>query len=279
MYPADFDYYRPESVSDAIKLLQDNPEAKLLAGGHSLLPVMKLRLAQPTALIDISRLSELKGVREEGGALVIGAGTTYHELMNDDTMKQKLAVLVDAADHVGDVQVRNLGTIGGACAHCDPASDFPAILLALDAEVKSVGPNGERTQSAAEFFMDMFTPNLEPEEVVTEIRIPNIDQIAGATYQKFAHPASGYAIVGVGAVRTSGGEVRMAVTGSVPIAARLSAVEAEISGKELTEDNINAAVEKATEGLDFVGDIHASEEYRAHLTKVYARRTLQTLAG
>jgi aerobic carbon-monoxide dehydrogenase medium subunit len=279
MYPAEFDYYRPENVSDAIKLLQDNPEAKLLAGGHSLLPVMKLRLAQPTALIDISQLSELKGVREDGGALVIGAGTTYHELMNDATVKQKLPVLVETADDVGDVQVRNMGTIGGACAHCDPASDFPAMLLALDAEIKSVGPNGERTQSAAEFFMDMFTPNLEPEEVVTEIRIPNVDGIAGATYQKFSHPASGYAIVGVGAVRTSGGDVRLAVTGSVPIAVRLSAVESEISGKDLNEETIKAAAEKATEGLDFVGDIHASEDYRAHLTKVYARRALEKIAG
>lgn len=279
MYPAEFDYHRPESVSDAVKLLQDNPEAKLLAGGHSLLPVMKLRLAQPSALIDISRLSELKGVREDGDAIVIGAMTTYDELMNDNTIKQKLPVLVEAADNVGDVQVRNLGTIGGACAHCDPAADFPAILLALDAEIKSIGSNGERTQGASEFFMDMFTPNLEPDEVVTEIRIPNVANITGATYIKFAHPASGYAVVGIGAVRTSDGNVRMSVTGSVPIAARLSAVESEISGKDLTEDNISAAAEKATEGMDFIGDIHASDEYRAHLTKVYAKRALQRIAG
>jgi aerobic carbon-monoxide dehydrogenase medium subunit len=279
MYPAEFDYYRPESVSDAIKLLQDNPEAKLLAGGHSLLPVMKLRLAQPTALIDISRLSELKGIREDGDTIVIGAMTTYHELMNDSNVKQKLPALVEAADNVGDVQVRNLGTIAGACAHCDPASDFPAILLSLDAEIKSVGPNGERTQPASEFFMDMFTPNLEPEEVVTEIRIPNVSNIANATYIKFAHPASGYAIVGIGAVRTSSGDVRLSVTGSVPIAARMTAVEQEISGKDLTADNIKAAVEKAGDGLDFIGDIHASDEYRAHLTKVYARRALEKIAG
>jgi aerobic carbon-monoxide dehydrogenase medium subunit len=279
MYPAEFDYHRPESVSDAIKLLQDNPEAKLLAGGHSLLPVMKLRLAQPSALIDISRLAELKGVREDGDTVVIGAMTTYHELMDSDVIKQKLPALVEAADNVGDVQVRNLGTIGGACAHCDPASDFPAILLALDAEIKSVGSNGERTQSAAEFFMDMFTPNLEPEEVVTEIRVPNVSNIAGATYIKFAHPASGYAVVGIGAVRTNDGNVRISVTGSVPIAARLSAVESEISGKDMTEDNINSAAEKATEGMDFIGDIHASDEYRAHLTKVYTKRALQKIAG
>ncbi len=277
MYPAEFDYHRPESVSDAIKLLQENPEAKLLAGGHSLLPVMKLRLAQPSALVDISRISDLKGVREDGDTIVIGAMTTYSELMGSDVIKQKLPCLIDAADNVGDVQVRNMGTIGGACAHCDPASDFPAILLALESEIKSVGPNGERTQSSSEFFMDMFTPKLEPDEVVTEIRIPNVSNIAKATYIKFAHPASGYAIVGIGAVRTNDGNVQLSVTGSVPIAARLSAVESEISGKDLSDDNIKAAAEKATEGLDFVGDIHASDEYRAHLTKVYARRALESL--
>ncbi|MEX2425501.1 MAG: xanthine dehydrogenase family protein subunit M [Thermomicrobiaceae bacterium] len=279
MYPAEFDYHRPENVSGAIQLLKDNPEAKLLAGGHSLLPVMKLRLAQPTALIDISQLSELKGVSEDGDTLVIGAMTTYHELMSSDVVKQKLPALVEAADNVGDIQVRNMGTIGGACAHCDPASDFPAILLALEAEIKSIGPDGERTQTSAEFFMDMFTPKLEPEEVVTEIRIPNVSNIANATYLKFAHPASGYAIVGIGAVRTNDGTVRLAVTGSVPIATRLTAVESEISGKELSEDNIKAASDKAGDGLEFVGDIHASDQYRAHLTTVYTRRALQKIAG
>jgi aerobic carbon-monoxide dehydrogenase medium subunit len=224
-------------------------------------------------------LSELKGIREDGDTVVIGAMTTYHELMNDSTIKQKLPSLIEAADNVGDVQVRNLGTIAGACAHCDPASDFPAILLSLEAEIKSVGPNGERTQPASEFFMDMFTPNLEPEEVVTEVRIPNVSNIANATYIKFAHPASGYAIVGIGAVRTTSGDVRLSVTGSVPIAARMTAVEQEISGKDLTEDNIKAAVEKANDGLDFIGDIHASDEYRAHLTKVYARRALEKIAS
>jgi aerobic carbon-monoxide dehydrogenase medium subunit len=279
MYPSAFDYHRPENVSDAVKLLQDNPEAKVLAGGHSLLPMMKLRLAMPGALVDISRISDLKGVREEGGALVIGAMTTYQELIESDVIKQKLPMLADAAEQVGDVQVRNMGTIGGACAHCDPASDFPAVVLALDAEIRTVSPSGEKTHKATEFFVDMFTPRLEPQEVVTEVRIPNAGDIAGATYQKFAHPASGYAIVGIAAVRTSGGDVRLAVTGSVPIATRLSSAEAEISGKDLGEANINAAAEKASDGLDFVGDIHASEEYRAHLTRVYTRRALNAIAG
>ena len=279
MYPADFDYHRPESVSDAIKLLKDNPEAKLLAGGHSLLPVMKLRLAQPSALVDISRLSELSGVREDGGAIVIGANTTYHELMASDVIKQKLPVLAEASDQVGDVQVRNKGTIGGAAAHADPASDLPAVLLALDAEIKTVSSSGEKTHKATDFFVDMFTTALQPDEVITEIRIPNAGDVASGTYQKFAHPASGYAIVGIAAVRTSGGDVRAAVTGSVPIAVRLSAVESELSGKDLSDDNIKAAAEKAGDGLDFVGDIHASDEYRAHLTKVYTRRALQKIAG
>ncbi len=279
MYPTDFDYHRPESVSDAVKLLKENPEAKVLAGGHSLLPVMKLRLAMPTALIDITRLSELSGVREDGDAVVIGANTTYSELMASDVIKQKLPFLVDAADQVGDVQVRNVGTIGGACAHCDPAADFPAIVLALDAEIKTVGSSGEQTHKASDFFVDMFTPRLEPDEVITEIRLPNVADIASATYQKFAHPASGYAIVGVAGVRTSGGDVRLTVTGSVPITTRLTAAEGEISGKDLNEANIKAAADKAGEGLDFVGDIHASDQYRAHLTRVFTRRALEKLAG
>lgn len=277
MYPAEFDYHRPESVSDAVKLLQDNPEAKLLAGGHSLLPVMKLRLAQPTALVDISRLSELSGVREDGGDLVIGANTTYSDIIASDVIKQKLPVLAEAADQVGDVQVRNKGTIGGAAAHADPAADFPAMLLALEAEFKTVGSGGEKTHKATDFFIDMFTPALEPDEVITEVRIPNVGDIAKGAYLKFAHPASGYAIVGVAAVRTGGGDVRCAVTGAVPIAVRMNAVESEISGKDLSDDNIKNAAEKATDGLDFVGDIHASDEYRAHLTKVYTRRALEAI--
>jgi aerobic carbon-monoxide dehydrogenase medium subunit len=279
MYPAEFDYHRPDSVADAIKLLQDNPEAKLLAGGHSLLPVMKLRLAQPTALVDISSLSELAGVSEDGDTLVIGANTTYHDLMNSDVIKNKLPVLAEASDLVGDVQVRNKGTIGGAAAHADPASDLPALLLALEAEFKTVGSGGEKIHKATDFFIDMFTTALEPDEVLTEVRIPNVSSVASATYLKFAHPASGYAIVGLAAVKTNDGTVRAAVTGSVPIAVRLSAVEAEISGKDLSDDNIAAAAEKATEGMDFVGDIHASEDYRAHLTKVYTKRALKKIAG
>ena len=278
MYPAAFDYHRADSVADAIKILQENPEAKLIAGGHSLLPMMKLRLAQPAALVDISRISDLSGVREDGDSIVIGAMTTYYDLIKSDVVQQKLPMLAEAANSVGDAQVRNKGTIGGALAHCDPASDFPAVALALDAEITTVGSNGERSCNASQFFLDMFTPRLDPDEVVTQIRIPNVGSIAGATYKKFAHPASGYAIVGIAAVRTSNGDVRAAVTGSVPIAVRLSAVESEISGKDLTEDNIKAAAEKATEGMDFVGDIHASEEYRAHLTKVYTRRALEAIA-
>jgi aerobic carbon-monoxide dehydrogenase medium subunit len=279
MYPAAFDYHKVDSVADAVKILQENPEAKILAGGHSLLPMMKLRLAQPGALVDISKVSDLIGVREDGDDVVIGAMSTYHDLIASDVCQNKLPVLADAANAVGDVQVRNKGTIGGALAHCDPASDFPAVALALDAEIKSMGPDGEKTCAASDFFIDMFTPRLEPDQVVTEIRIKNVGDIAAATYKKFAHPASGYAIVGIAAVRTSGGDVRLAVTGSVPIAVRLSAAEAEISGKELNEENIKAAAEKATEGLDFVGDIHASEEYRAHLTKVYTKRALEAIAG
>jgi aerobic carbon-monoxide dehydrogenase medium subunit len=283
MYPSAFDYHRPGSVDEAIQLLQNDPEAKILAGGHSLLPIMKLRLATPTALIDLTRISDLKGVSENGNELVIGATTTYSELMESEAVRQKLPMLVEAADQVGDVQVRNVGTIGGAIAHADPASDFPAVLLALGAKIKVVGPNGDRTIDADDCFIDMFVTDVQPDEVVTEIRIPVPGANTGAVYEKFENPASGYAIVGVAAVVTKGSDgkaesVRAAVTGAGPVAQRLTSCESELNGQELTDENIKAAAEKATEGMDFLGDIHASEEYREHLTRVFAARAIKKAA-
>lgn len=279
MYPAAFDYHRVGSVADAIKMLQENPEAKILAGGHSLLPMMKLRLAQPAALIDLNGIAELTGVTEEGDSIVVGAMTTYHDLMNSDVVKSKLPILVEAADKVGDVQVRNKGTIGGAIAHADPASDFPAVVLALDAEVTVIGPNGERTITAQDMFVDMFMTDLQPEEVVTKIRFKVPPGKSGATYQKFEHPASGYAIVGIAAAVTIGNDgkaekVCVAVTGSTAVSSRLTAFEEALTGQELTEETVKGSADKAAEGLMFVGDIQASEEYREHLTKVYAARAV-----
>ena len=279
MYPSPFEYYRPSSVPDTIKLLQDNPEGKILAGGHSLLPMMKLRLANPAALIDIGTIDGLRGVTAEGDRIIIGPLTTYYDLIHNDTIRQTLPIIYDAASVVGDAQVRYRGTFGGSLAHADPASDMPAVALALDAQLKVIGPNGERTIPATEFLIDMFTTALEPDEVLTEIIIARPPARTGMTYLKFAHPASGYAIVGVAAVVTLGengtvASARVAVTGAGPVARRATATEEAVSGQAPTVDTIKAAAAKAPEGMTFLGDIHASEDYRQHLVEVYVERAL-----
>ncbi|HUG15972.1 MAG TPA: xanthine dehydrogenase family protein subunit M [Thermomicrobiales bacterium] len=273
MYPRAFEYERPGSVQEAVRILQADPEAKILAGGHSLLPVMKLRLASPGKLVDISRIAALKNISINGG-LTLGAGVTYNELLQNDRVKSGYAALCEAAAHVGDVQVRNRGTVGGAAAHADPAADLPAAFLAYGAQFVAVGPNGERTIAADDFFVDILTTALEPDEVLTQIRVPAAKSSA---YEKFAHPASGYAIVGVAAVVGSSG-VRVAVTGATYLATRLTGVEQALSSGSLTADAINAAVENIGD-LDYAGDHFASSEYRAHLTRVFARRALLRAAG
>ena len=275
MYPASFDYYRPARVPEAIQLLQQHPEAKLLAGGHSLLPMMKLRLASPSALIDLHGIAGLAGVRRDGDTLVIGPLTTYDALLSDPIIQQTLPLVVEAAQVVGDTQVRNRGTIGGAAAHADPAADFPAVLLALDATFTVVGPGGERRIAASDFFQDLFSTALQPDEVLTEIRLPQPAAGVGMAYEKFAHPASGYAIVGVAAVVGPRGEpLRVAVTGAGPVAKRATATEHALQGQALSAEAIAAAAEQATTGMTFMGDIHAGEDYRRHLTQVYVRRAL-----
>jgi len=279
MYPASFDYYRPTRVPEAIQLLQQHPEAKLLAGGHSLLPMMKLRLATPSALIDLHGIAGLAGIQREDDTLVIGPLTTYDALLTDATIQQTLPLLVEAAQVVGDLQVRNRGTIGGAAAHADPAADFPAVLLALEASFTVVGPGGERTIAASDFFQDLFTTALAPDEVLTAIRLPLPASGVGMAYEKFAHPASGYAIVGVAAVVGPQGEpVRVAVTGAGPVAKRLTASEQVLAGQAPSAAAIAQAAAQATEGMTFLGDIHAGEEYRRHLTQVYVRRALTRAA-
>jgi carbon-monoxide dehydrogenase medium subunit len=276
VYPSQFEYYRANSVAEAVQLLQQHDGAKLVAGGHSLLPLMKLRLLEPPALIDIGRIPGLAGVKVNGGA-TIGALTTYRQLMDTAGLSDRYAALVEAASVVGDVQVRNRGTIGGAVAHADPASDLPAVMLALDATFTAVGPNGTRQIKAADFFVDVLTTALQPGEVLTEIALPALPANTGSAYVKFPHPASGYAIVGVAAVVTlSGstiGSARVAVTGAGPKAVRLSGVEAALAGQPTSA--IEAAAAKAADGLDLNGDIHASEEYRAHLVRVFTRRALE----
>ncbi len=284
MYPAAFDYHRPGSVQEAVAILQENPDAKILAGGHSLLPAMKLRLAEPGAIVDLGSISGLRQLSVNGGA-TIGAMCTYDVLLNNAELKSRYPVLHEAAGWVGDIQVRNLGTIGGSAAHADPAADIPAALVALDAEFVAVGPNGERTIPASEFFIDIFTTALEPEEVLTQINLPAPQDNVVSAYEKFPHPASGYPVCGVAAVVTRDGSgnvssARITATGSVYVVTRLTGAEEALVGTSGDASAVEAAAERATEGVtEFAGDHYASSEYREHLTKVIAKRALNRALG
>jgi carbon-monoxide dehydrogenase medium subunit len=274
MFPNDFKYAAPTSLQAAIDLLQQNPDAKVLAGGHSLLPLMKLRLVSASMLVDIGQISELKGIRANGG-VIIAAYTTYRELEESQVLVVRAPMVRECVRQIGDPQVRNRGTIGGSLAHADPAADLPAVVLALGAELKAVGPNGERTIAADDFFVDMLQSALEDSELLTAITIPQIVGRVGMAYEKFKHPASGYAIVGIAAVVRKGddgtvSECRVAVTGAGPKVQRARAAEAALKGGA----DVAAVAEQAADGLDFIGDISASEEYRAHLTRVLTKRAL-----
>lgn len=281
MYPARFEYARPATLDEAIRLLQDgNGEAKLLAGGHSLLPLMKLRLLEPATLIDIGRLKDsLSYVRRENGTVAVGAMTTHHALETSDELRQSAPVVAEAAAMVGDVQVRNRGTIGGSLAHADPAGDLPAVMLALGAEMVARGPGGQRVIPADEFFVDLLTTALGPDEILVEVRLPAQRTGSGAAYRSLEHPASGYAVVGVAAVvRLEGSaiaEARLGVTGassSGPYRAR--AVEEALVGQQVSPDVLAKAASHAVDGVDVASDLFAAADYRSHLAQVYARRAL-----
>jgi carbon-monoxide dehydrogenase medium subunit len=279
MFPAAFEYHRPASVQEAVALLeQSGGDAKVLAGGHSLLPLLKLRLAEPAALIDIGRLPGLTGIQNQGGELVVGSLTTHATVATSDAVKQAAPLLAEAANVIGDQQVRNRGTIGGSLAHADPAGDLPAVILALEAQIKAVGPNGERTIPANDFFVDMLTSALQESEILTEIRVPALPSGAGTAYLKMDHPASHYALCGVAAiVQLSGGnvqDVRVAVTGVGPKAYRATGVEEALRGQAANESSVEQAAQHAADGIDALGDIHASTEYRSHLARVFAKRAL-----
>jgi carbon-monoxide dehydrogenase medium subunit len=284
MYPASFEYHRAASVEEAIGLLtRYRDDAKLLAGGHSLVPMMKLRLAQPKHVIDIGRVTGLAGIREEGGQIVIGALTTHYAVESSAAVRQRCPVLTEAAALIGDPQVRNYGTMGGSLAHADPAADWPAVMLALGAELRAVGPKGARTIKADDFFQDLFTTALGADEVLTEIRIPIPPARSGAAYAKHPHPASRFAVVGVGASVTLDGAgrcaaARVGVTGVGSRAVRARGVEAELAGKAPDAAAIGAAAQKAADGIDINADLQGSVEYKAHLTRVYARRALEAAA-
>jgi carbon-monoxide dehydrogenase medium subunit len=277
MFPAKFAYAAPGSLQEAIGLL-DEPDSKILAGGHSLLPLMKLRLAQPRLLVDIGRIPGLSYVRREDGVLAIGAMTTYREIERSNEVQQAAPVLGEAVHEVGDPQVRAKGTLAGSLAHADPAGDLPAVALALGGSVKAVSSTGERDLDFDSFFVDMLTTALQEKEIIREVRLRVPPAGAGAAYQKFDQPASHYALTGVCAVVTvSGGNIasaRIGVTGVGPKAYRPTAVEQALTGKPLEEDAIKAAVQTVADGIDVQGDIHASPEYRAHLARVLTRRAV-----
>jgi aerobic carbon-monoxide dehydrogenase medium subunit len=278
MIPSAFEYYAPTTVAEALSLLeQHGDEAKVIAGGHSLLPAMKLRLAAPSVLIDINKIAELRGVVINGN-INIGSLTTYHAIESHDGLKSSCVILPEAVAQIGDIQVRNRGTIGGSLAHADPAADPPAVMLALGAQIRVQGSGGERTISADDFFTDMLSTALEPNELITSIVVNKLGAGEGAAYVKFPHPASRYAIVGAAAyVKLDGGKVtacRIGITGAGPKAARQTASEQALLNSDGSAEAIATAADSAGSEMDFLGDIHASEDYRRAMAKVYTKRAL-----
>ncbi|MCU0492427.1 MAG: xanthine dehydrogenase family protein subunit M [Chloroflexaceae bacterium] len=278
MIPSSFEYFAPTTVAEAVSLLQKyGDDAKILAGGHSLLPAMKLRLSNFGALIDINKIHELRGIHVDGN-ISIGAMTTYHAIESSDALKATCAILPEAVSLVGDIQVRNRGTLGGSLAHADPAADPPAVMLALDAHVHVTGPGGNRTIAIGDFFTDMLTTSLQPGEIITSITLNPLGAGEGAAYSKFPHPASRYAIVGAAAyVKLEGGKVsacRIGITGAGPKAERQASAEAALIGTDGSAEAIAKAAEHAGENMDVLSDIHAGEDYRRAMIKVYTRRAL-----
>ncbi len=262
-----FEYHRPGSVAEAVRLLRERPEAKLLAGGHTLIPTLKQRLAQPSDLVDLGGIAELRGIREEGGALVIGAATPHGEVETSDLVRRTIPALAHLAGEIGDPQVRNRGTIGGSIANNDPAADWPAAVLGLGATVRT----DRREIKADDFFTGMFETALEADEIVTAVVFPRPQR---AAYAKFPNPASRYAMVGVFVAETDGG-VRVAVTGAAPCVFRLTALEQALAANFAPE-----AVDGITvDASELNSDIHASADYRAHLVKVMAKRAVAAALG
>jgi len=276
MIPASFDYESPRELNDVLALLSSREDAKLLAGGHSLLPAMKLRLAQPALLVDLSRVTGLSYIKEDGGKVRIGAMTTHADIAASSLLQKSSPLLQQAAREIGDLQVRNRGTIGGSLAHADPAADYPAAILALDAEIIAMSKRGERIIPAREFFTGLFSTALAPDEIITEVRIP-VTSPAATTYKKFAHPASGFAVVGVAVLLNMRGaaieSVAIGITGVAQNAYRATAVEKALAGQ--TAAAIAQASQSAAENVEALSDYFASSEYRSHMARVFTRRALE----
>ena len=285
MFAADFDYYRASSVAEAGALLKQHPGAKLLAGGHSLIPLLKLRLAAPAAVIDIGRIAELKGITVGGGLVRIGALTTHADLASSAALREHCPALADAAAQVGDPAVRNRGTIGGNVAHADPASDLPTVLTALGARFVITAPAGSRTVDAPSFFQGMMATSLGEHDLLVAVEVPAKTAGQGMAYAKFVHPASRYAVIGVAAVLSvSGGTctaAAVAVGGLVPQPVRAASVEKALVGQTLSPDLIAKAAAQVSKDLgpDILGDLYASAEYRRAMAPVWVKRALMKAAG
>jgi aerobic carbon-monoxide dehydrogenase medium subunit len=280
MIPAAFDYRPARSVDEAIALLQQyGDEAKILAGGQSLIPTLKLRLAQPGVLVDLGRIPGLSYIREENGAVAIGAMTTYTTLGRSDLLRQHFAIILDALAVLADRQVRNCGTLGGSMAHADPGADLTAVVLALKGNIVARGPSGTRTITTDDFFVETFATALQPGEIVTEIRLLVPPAHTGSAYLKLENKASHYAVVGSAAVITLNADgtcssASIAITGASTKPTRAKSVEAALAGKKLDETTLADAASHAVDGLELVGDIHGSQAYRGQMCTVMTRRAI-----
>ncbi len=280
MYPSKFDYHRPSSVQEAVQILADNPDAKVLAGGHSLIPVMKLRLAAPAALVDIGRIDALQGISRSNGSLRIGACVTYNEIANSADVQAAAPLLAEAAGQIGDRQVRYRGTIGGNLSHADPASDLPAAALALGATLHVAGSGGSRSVSASDFFVDLMMTALQADEILTEVEIPAAGAGTGSAYVKFEHPASGYALCGAAAVvtRDAGGSctgASLCFNGVSATAVSAADAASSLVGSDLSD----GAIDSALSGMsipDATGDMFASAGYRQELARALGAQALRT---
>jgi carbon-monoxide dehydrogenase medium subunit len=280
MIAHNFDYIVPASLGEAVNLLQKHAgRAKILAGGHSLIPMMKLRLAAPEFLIDIGRIPELSYIKDDAGNIRIGTLTTHYEIETSEIIKRRFPALADAAESIGDVQVRNKGTIGGSVAHADPAADYPASILAFDATIVTLGPKGERQIPASKFFVDMLTTSLDQNEIVREIQIPARSGKSGSAYLKMAQKASGFALCGVAAVveldpAGAISNVSIGITGVGSHAFRAGETEKALKGIQPTTELLEAACARAAAGVVALDDIHASADYRLDLARVFTRRAV-----
>jgi carbon-monoxide dehydrogenase medium subunit len=279
MIPASFSYVRPKTIDEAIALLaQHGHGAKVLAGGHSLLPAMKLRLAQPDVLIDIGRVAGLNSIAEREGRLAIGAMATHGDIESSRIVAAACPLLCQVAARIGDVQVRNCGTIGGSLVHADPAADWPAAIVALDAELRIASPRGSRTVKAADFFEAMLQTSVKSDELLVEIIVPKTSP--SVAYVKTEQKASGFALCGVAAiVDPKAKTVAIGITGVAPKPYRATAVEAALRGRALTAETVAAAAGRAADGVEALGDIHASPDYRAHLACVNTKRAILKAAS